>query len=81
MDKIATQKIAKKTSSPKLFFWCNVAFPEGKTLNFSPFWLDFESPRTSFSDVFSGFRFGMKFEAFFAKNLIKAKTRKVAFAS
>ena len=78
-EKWRLKKPIKNQPSQKLVFRCNLVFPEGKTLNFNTFWVGFASPRATFSNVFLCSRFGLKFEAFFAKNLIKAKTRKVAF--
>ena len=81
LQKLSFEKSPKKQPSQKFFFWYSLPFSEGKSSDFNVFCVDFESPRALFSDVFLGFRFGLKFEAFSAKNMIKTETRKVAFIS
>ena len=81
LQKLSFEKSPKKQPSQKFFFWYSLPFSDGKSSDFNVFCVDFESPRALFSDVFLGFRFGLKFEAFSAKNMIKTETRKVAFIS
>ena len=75
------KKSLKTQPFQKSIFCCNLAFLEGKTLNFKAFWDAFESPGASFSDVFLGCRFCLNCGAFMVKKLIKAKTRQVVFVS
>ena len=81
MEKSPLKKSLKTQPFQKSIFCCNLAFLEGKTLNFKAFWDAFESPGASFSDVFLGCRFCLNCGAFLVKKLIKAKTRQVAFVS
>ena len=81
LEKSPLKKSLKTQPFQKSIFCCNLAFLEGKTLNFKAFWDAFESPGASFSDVFWGCRFCLNCGAFLVKKLIKAKTRQVAFVS
>ena len=81
LQKLPCKNSAKKQPSKKWLVWYSVPFSAWKSSNFKAFHVDFELLRASFSDVFLAFFFGLKFEVFLSKNIIKAETRKVAFIS
>ena len=65
--------------SKKRRFWRYGAFSVEKISDFDVFWDHFGTLPARACIVFPGFRFGLDFQAFFVKNVKKAKTEKVAF--